>query len=169
MATAAVRGTIRVPTPADAGAIAEVHVQSWRESYGHLLHERFFDAAAVRSRIQMWTRALGMDRPGRKICVGELDGVLVGLALSLPARDDPPVHEAELMMIYLLRCAQGSGVGQMLLDGVIGDRSAALWMAQDNPRAMAFYRRNRFRPTGERRLDENLDDLAEIRMSRTSA
>ncbi|MET3806860.1 ribosomal protein S18 acetylase RimI-like enzyme [Nakamurella sp. UYEF19] len=163
------RGAIRLPTPADAETIAEVHVESWRESYGHLLHERFFDGDAVASRVQMWTRALAMDVPGRQIRVAELDGALVGFALSLPSRDDSPVHEAELAMIYLLKTAQGSGLGQLLLDGVLGDRSAALWMAEDNPRALAFYRRNRFEPTGERRLDENVDNLAEIRMARTSA
>ncbi|MCS6582511.1 GNAT family N-acetyltransferase [Curtobacterium citreum] len=37
---------------------------------------------------------------------------------------------------------------QALLDTVLADRPASLWVAADNPRAHAFYRRNGFTPDG---------------------
>lgn len=40
-------------------------------------------------------------------------------------------------------------MGQALLDAAIGDAGAFLWVAADNPRAHAFYRRNGFAADGE--------------------
>jgi hypothetical protein len=51
-------------------------------------------------------------------------------------------------MIYVLRSADGSGAEQALLDAVLADRPASLWVAADNPRAHASYLRNGFRPDG---------------------
>jgi hypothetical protein len=35
---------------------------------------------------------------------------------------------------------------------VLGDSPASLWIANDNPRARAFYERNRFEPDGVTKL-----------------
>ncbi|WP_439688481.1 GNAT family N-acetyltransferase [Curtobacterium sp. SP.BCp] len=51
-------------------------------------------------------------------------------------------------MLYVLARAHGSGAGQALLDAALGHRSASLWVAEDNPRAQAFYRRNGFTVDG---------------------
>ncbi|WP_369126832.1 GNAT family N-acetyltransferase, partial [Aeromonas veronii] len=58
------------------------------------------------------------------------------------------VRPEELTMLYLLASTHGGGAGQALLDAVLADRPASLWVAADNPRAHAFYRRNRFAPDG---------------------
>ncbi len=114
----------------------------------------------------MWKRELGRDIPGREIRVAEQGGHMVGLAAALPSREPTALPDLQLAVIYVLARAHGSGIGQQLLDATLGDRAAALWMAEDNPRALAFYRRNRFEPTGERRLDEAFDGLPEIRLVR---
>ena len=44
--------------------------------------------------------------------------------------------------------------GQMLLDAALGDAGAYLWIAEDNPRAFAFYRRNGFVPDGATAVHE---------------
>jgi GNAT superfamily N-acetyltransferase len=59
----------------------------------------------------------------------------------------------------------GTGVGQDLLDQAIGDRGCFLWVARDNPRAIAFYARNRFVPDGAERQDATFD-IPIIRMVR---
>ncbi len=43
---------------------------------------------------------------------------------------------------------------------------AYLWVAEDNPRAHAFYRRNGFVADGARKVAEQWEDLTEIRMVR---
>lgn len=69
-------------------------------------------------------------------------------------------------MINILASHYGMGVGQALLDAAIGDRPASLWVAEDNPRAQAFYRRNGFALDGARDTIERLENMAEVRMVR---
>jgi GNAT superfamily N-acetyltransferase len=60
----------------------------------------------------------------------------------------PPRPRRQLVKLYTLPRAHGTGVGQALLDTAIGADPAYLWIMADNPRAEAFYRRNRFVPDG---------------------
>ena len=41
-----------------------------------------------------------------------------------------------------------------------------LWVAQDNPRAQAFYRRNGFIPNGTRKVVEDWEGITLIQMNR---
>lgn len=59
--------------------------------------------------------------------------------------------DRELEGIYSPARVHGSGVGQLLLDAVIADSPAYLWVLDGNARAEAFYRRNSFRRDGAER------------------
>ncbi len=75
----------------------------------------------------------------------------------------------ELQVIYTLRRVHGLGVGQALVDAVIGNSAAFLWVLEDNPRAQAFYRKNGFQPDGTRQLlPPDWHELPEIRMVRAA-
>ena len=63
-----------------------------------------------------------------------------------PSGTEPARRELE--GIYLRKTAYGSGAGQLLLDAVVADAPAYLWMLDDNPRAEAFYRKNSFARDG---------------------
>lgn len=92
------------------------------------------------------------------------DGEIVGIAWAGPARGENPPAESELYVLYLLAAHHGSGAGQALLDAVLGGAaSASLWVADPNPRAQAFYRRNGFAPDG---AGEPFGSAREIRMVR---
>lgn len=96
----------------------------------------------------MWRTNLAEDT-GTESPMVALDGDdLVGFAAVAPTTGDDAVRPEELTMLYVLADAHGSGAGQALLDAVLGDRPASLWVAADNPRARAFYRRNGFHPDG---------------------
>jgi GNAT superfamily N-acetyltransferase len=69
-----------------------------------------------------------------------------------------------LAFIYLLSAAQGSGVAQVLLDEVLGDDPASLWVLEENSRARAFYVKNGFSPDGAK-MPSDLGGT-EIRMVR---
>ncbi|MHA7200304.1 GNAT family N-acetyltransferase [Arthrobacter alkaliphilus] len=72
-------------------------------------------------------------------------------------------------VLYTLRRVHGLGVGQALVDAVIGNSAAFLWVLEDNPRAQAFYRKNGFRPDGTRELlPPEWHELPEIRMVRAA-
>lgn len=160
---------IRPPLPGDAEAMAWVHNTGWRETYSHILPERFYDAAALGRRQEMWRRILA-DPGERRLAVAEDAGEIVGLAMAGPAAGDDadrghPARELELNVLYVRPGHHGTGAGQALLDAVIGSASAQLWVAEDNARARAFYTRNGFHPDGARNADEEFDG-AEIRMVR---
>lgn len=138
--------TVRAAVPEDAGAIATVHVRAWQEAYAHLLPAAFLEALDPRDRLERWRRII--DEPSVAVCVAEVDAAVVGWATAGPGREAEAVRPLELEGIYVLAGAHGSGAGQGLLDAVLGDRPAFLWVAEHNPRAEAFYRRNGFRRDG---------------------
>lgn len=153
---------IRPATPADADALAVCHVTCWREAYAHLLSPQFLAALSVEQRRDMWATVLTLE--DRKACVAEVDGEIVGFSGTRPGGDGP--RELALWGIYLLRRFHGSGLAQQLLDAAIGDEPAFLWVAEDNPRARAFYQRNRFRLDGHRDVEEDWEDMVVVRMVR---
>lgn len=100
------------------------------------------------------------------VVVTEVDGEVVGFAQAVPSRDEPPVRPLELTTLYLRAAQHGSGLGQELLDAVLGDRPASLWVADQNSRARRFYQRNGFAPDGAREVLESWEGLVEIRLVR---
>lgn len=138
--------TVRPAVPADAEAIATVHVRAWQEAYAHLLPAAFLAALDPSDRLERWRRII--DDPTVTVRVAEVDAAVVGWATAGPGREADAVRPLELEGIYVLAAAHGSGAGQGLLDAVLGDRPAFLWVAEHNPRAEAFYRRNGFRRDG---------------------
>lgn len=140
---------IRPATLADADAIAHAHTVSWRETYGRFVDDPetnpWFDTAR---RIDMWRSLLAESPAGSGVLVA-LDGTgVVGFAAVQRTREPEAARLEELTMLYVLARAHGTGTGQALLDAVLADRPASLWVAADNPRAHAFYRRNGFTPDG---------------------
>lgn len=142
--------TVRPAVLDDAERIAFVHATSWRETYGRFVddpdHSPWF---AVEPRIAMWRTNLIEHTFDTVVALDGDD--LVGFAgthATPPTADEQPVRPEELTMLYVLALAHGSGAGQALLDAALGERPASLWVAEDNPRAKAFYRRNGFTADG---------------------
>lgn len=160
-------------------AIARVHVEGWREAYGHLLDERFYDDAVLATRTEQWAQRLTQPEScartrlavrtdaGAPVTAPHLrsNTDVIGFASVGETRDDDRTG-VELWALYILSSHYGTGLGQALLDAAIGTEPATLWVAEDNPRARGFYARNGFTPDGARKVDEAADDLAEIRMTR---
>ena len=144
---------LAVPHLDDAEELASVHVQVWRETYGGLLPERFYDDAARASRQMMWSDRLSQE-PGReRVRIARQHGRIVGFAARGPAAEHlgiPPVRDEQLYALYVVASAHGRGVGRALLRQSLGGRPAQLWVAEHNPRAEAFYRRNGFARDGAR-------------------
>ncbi|MFJ3385054.1 MULTISPECIES: GNAT family N-acetyltransferase [unclassified Curtobacterium] len=143
---------VRRATSADAAAIAHVHVTAWREAYAHLLPASFLAALDVDARAERW-RGIIAD-PQTDVLVATVGDAVVGWASAGNGRDTAAPRDRELEGIYVLAAAYGSGAGQALLDAAVGDAPAYLWMADDNPRAEAFYRRNGFRRDGAAKREQ---------------
>lgn len=163
---------VRVPELGEARQIARVHVDAWRETYSGLVPDRFFGEEAFVARQEMWTRYLSArPLPGR-IVVAERDGEVVGFASAGDAKGPDaehgfsPARPLHLFTIYLLAAHHGTGAGQALLDGVLRNEAAQLWVARENHRARAFYARNGFQPDGVEFVDADIRDLVEVRLVR---
>lgn len=131
--------------------LAAVHVQGWRDVYGRVLPERFYDETALERR--RWARLLRNPQPDQFIRAAITDGELIGFSFVGPARDESPVRDTELYFLYVLWAWYGSGVAAALLTASLGNRPAQLWVAQQKPRAIAFYRKHGFDLDGTQKID----------------
>lgn len=157
--------SLRSPRVGEAEALAELHLLTWEQTYGGLFPPSAWGPDARVQRVRMWT-AICEGRPEWRTALAESAGEVVGFAHVGPSVDDPPVRDRHLWFIYLLDVAQGSGAGQALLDEVLRDEPASLWVLEQNPRAIAFYEKNGFVRDGARQPTGFATGGDEIRMLR---
>jgi ribosomal protein S18 acetylase RimI-like enzyme len=147
---------VRPADTTDARGIAEVHVETWRATYGGVMPQHVLDELDVGERERMWTRLIA--HADLSVFVAESEGRTVGFANVGACRDEPAT--GELYAIYVRPSLHGSGAGQALMDASVrwlAERwdEAVLWVATENPRARRFYERNEWTVDGER-VDESL-------------
>jgi len=150
---------LRAAVPADAPAIARVHVASWRTTYRGLLPDDYLAGLEVDEYTARWSRVLA-DRHGRSdVLVAEEQGRVVGFASCGRERDGDLRYQGELYAIYLLHEAQRRGHGRALVAAAAGALAArgmtsmVVWVLRDNAGARAFYERLGGKYLGERSLD----------------
>lgn len=159
--------SVREPVPADAAALAALHVSTWRETYERMLPESFFSEDFVAGRRRMWDQVLTAPREDFIVRVAERDGELVGFVWAGAAPGDAGApRERQLYALYVAAAQHGTGAGQALLDAALGSDPAQLWVAKANPRAIAFYRRNGFAFDGAEQTDAAAPSITEARMRR---
>jgi len=153
---------LRDATADDAGAIAAVHVRSWRAAYRGLLPDDVLDGLSVADREGSWSRRLGELPPRTSAVVATIADVVVGVASTGPPlvaaeRADPAV--GDLYVLYLDPDVWRRGIGTRLhavaLDRLRdnGFTRAGLWVLDTNARALGFYRRRGWADTGRTQLD----------------
>jgi ribosomal protein S18 acetylase RimI-like enzyme len=160
---------VRPATVADARAIAEIRVASWRATYSGIV------PAAVLERMDVdhdEVRFRGrLADPGRWAFVAEdASGSVTGFVMAGAARDDDAAGLGEVYAIYLAPGARGRGVGLVLMDAAIealaaaGSSTVILWVLTANEPARRFYERAGFQLDGTARdLDFDGTPVEEIR------
>jgi len=130
--------------PADAEALARVHVASWRQTYKGLLPDGYLARMSEAQHARRFAHALV--RPGPNdvtLACAERAGI-VGYAQGGPSRRGVQ-GEAEVSTLYLLRGAQGRGLGRRLLSDTAralaakGATALVISVLQGNAGARAFY------------------------------
>ncbi len=136
-------GAMIVPAgPGDADGLAALHVATWRETYVGLLPAGHLGALDVRRHARRWRGQLAASVRPAPVLVAEQRGGLVGYCAGGLGRDG----DAEVFTLYVLKSAQGGGLGAELLSAMArvlradGARSLHLWVLSGNARARAFYR-----------------------------
>ena len=134
--------------PSDAEDLARIHVASWRETYRGLLADAFLARMSEPGFTRRFRRAL--TNPGSSITLAAADRYgLVGYAQGGPSRRDTASlangGEAEIATLYVLRQAQGQGLGARLMTETAralaanGASSLMISVLRDNIRARGFY------------------------------
>lgn len=164
---------LRAAQPADAIAVAGVHVCSWRAAYRGLLPDEYLDGLRPEDRAQRYT--FGALEPHEPATIVAIEwGTMCGFATTGPCRDDDRRGSGELMALYADPGCWGLGVGRALLRDARarlvrqGFQEASLWVLAGNERAERFYRIDGWAPDGCRRVDQVWGiSVDEIRYRRT--
>ena len=104
---------------------------------------------------------------GLSVWVALVDDEIVGHAHARISDEPDAVRPLELASLYLLRRAQGIGLGRRLLWTAIGDAPCQLWVLEGNERAITFYRGAGFEADGARKeVAPAFEGALELRMVR---
>jgi ribosomal protein S18 acetylase RimI-like enzyme len=133
--------------PADALAVARVHVRAWQVGYRGLLPAAYLDSLRAEDRAARYT----FERSeGPRTTVAVDSGAIVGFAT---------IHGSELSALHVDPEAWSTGVGRALIARARADLAAAgvaeahLWLLVGNARAQRFYERDGWVTDGTRRAD----------------
>jgi GNAT superfamily N-acetyltransferase len=153
---------IRRADPADAEALAHLHLDVWDDAYTGLMPQGILDDRRERvdERVERWRDILTEPRP---TWVAEDAEGLIGFASAGPARDNDVDDLLELYSLYVRASYWDAGVGYALFEETLGDQAAYLWVLASNARAIRFYERQGFRLDG---TEDEHDEGLHVRMVR---
>jgi GNAT superfamily N-acetyltransferase len=152
---------VRPAVPADAPAMAALHVRAWRAAYAGVMPDEFLAGLAIEEREAMWRRSLtapDLAPAERVILVAEVAGAVLGFTAAGHARGDDELGLGELYAINVDPPAWGGDAGGALLVGAsawLDARFAAsiLWVVDANARARRFYENAGWAPDGATRIE----------------
>lgn len=154
---------LRPIVAADAVEIGTMHVRIWQHTYAGMMDQAKLDALQPQSRIDRWREQIiptltARESDGESVtrcAVDEATGRIAGFGTGGRPRDDDPPRSIELWSLNVLPQFHGSGAARQLLDALIGDRPAYLWVAAQNARAIGFYRKHGFELDGGTQYDDD--------------
>lgn len=158
--------SVRLARASDAGQLARVHVDGWRQTYRGTVPDAVLDdPELLATRERFWHGALTDERWARnRVAVAESGDTVVGIAMAGPPPDPEAWWRVQLHVLYVDAAHHGSGAAADLLDTVVDpSESAALWVVDPNPRAQAFYRKHGFTPDGNTRTEDGVRELRWVR------
>ena len=136
------RVAVRRARPADAPAIAKVHVETWRATYAGLGPDAYLVGMREERQTLMWQRLLG-SRGLESVLVAEAaedaGRHIVGFGSFGRARPGKLPYRGEIFTLYVAGDWQGRGLGRRLLTGMFrglvktGLPDAYLWVLTGNP------------------------------------
>lgn len=137
----------RHATPLDARAVAELHTESWRNTYRGILSDDFLGSAVFDDRLTLWGKRLCNPQSNTQLVLLVEDrGELLGfLCIFL---DADPRWGALLDNLHIRPDAKHQGLGRHLLSKAVvwvlnkrPDSGLWLWVFESNHEARRFYER----------------------------
>lgn len=131
-------------TENDAGAIADLHADSWRRHYRGAFLDEYLDGDIVADRLEVWTSRLAPPRLSQcTVCAGIHSNVIAFAHLVF---DDDPKWGALLDNLHVRSTFKGHRIGTRLLSESAQEltrhrpsESLYLWVLDQNVAAQSFY------------------------------
>ena len=133
--------------PGDAAELGRVHVRAWRETYTGVLPQGALNRMSAAVHGRRFRHDLLHAQPGQVTLIAEDAEEAVGYASGALLKGDGRGADAEVFTLYVVRAAQGVGVGRALLTASArvlraeGARSLMIFVLSRNERARGFYER----------------------------
>ena len=135
--------SLRDAGPADAAAVAALHVASWRAAYRGILADAFLDGPVETERLSLWRDRLCDTRPDVATILCERHGVLFGFGCLM--LDEHPHWGSFVNNLHAAPNARGLGVGRRLMRAIAAraapERPLYLFCLEANGPARGFYDR----------------------------
>ncbi|WP_433743980.1 N-acetyltransferase family protein [Falsibacillus pallidus] len=148
----------------DAMQIAEVHVESWRQSYKGIVNDSYLKSLKVEPRFKLWSQVLQNDH---SVYVAESEGRVSGFASFGKERSGEFDVDGELYAIYLLDSIKRKGAGTELLSIGVEDllqrgfHSMSVWVLKENP-SIKFYESFNLIKLGEEEIEIGGEKFVEM-------
>lgn len=144
---------IRKAKKEDLSRIAEIFVFNNRINYFPIFQDAGYSFGELQV-VSVIDRYFSRDEVLRDIYVYD-DGLVKGFLL---------LEGTEIGKLYVEPCFQSQHIGQALIRFAIDRGAELVWALEKNTRAIAFYARHGFRPTGEKKFEEGTTEyLVELR------
>lgn len=144
---------IRKAKKEDLSRIAEIFVFNNRINYFPIFQDAGYSFGELQV-VSVIDRYFSRDEVLRDIYVYD-DGLVKGFLL---------LKGTEIGKLYVEPCFQSQHIGQALIRFAIDRGADLVWALEKNTRAIAFYARHGFRPTGEKKFEEGTTEyLVELR------
>ena len=144
---------IRKATKEDLSRIAEIFVFNNRINYFPIFQDAGYSFGELQV-VSVIDRYFSRDEVLRDIYVYD-DALVKGFLL---------LEGTEIGKLYVEPCFQSQHIGQELIRFAIAQGADLVWALEKNTRAIAFYRRHGFLPTGEKKFEEYTTEyLVELR------
>lgn len=153
---------VRKALLSDVDAIANIHVSSWINTYSGLMPQTYIESYTVEKRKKLWSNII--EKSLAEVIVADVDDRLTGFLCCGQPKSLKGTDVFDLSSIYIEPDKTGSGIGQALYDeceGVLitlGAKKVSVWALDDNERAINFYIKQGFVPTGKTN-DEYVGDV----------
>jgi len=154
------RVVVRRAEPADALAVARVHVRSWQAGYRGLMPDDYLDGLRPEDRAATYNFGTGDAGAPVTLVDEEADGGIVGF-VTLGCAPDASLPEAgTVFALYVDPPHWRAGVGRRLIASAREQLvtwncpQALLWVLRGNERAERFYAADGWTPDGRQREAE---------------
>lgn len=142
---------IRLAGPEDAGTVARLHAESWREVYRGILPDAYLDEDVFAERGRHWHAVLAGSAGGFALIAirGDIPSGFIGVS-----RGNEPGYDAVIDSLHVAAAWRGSGLGRRLMGRAAthliaqGAASVCLRVYDANEGAIRFYRRLGGHPDG---------------------